>query len=122
MLQREHPNDKMKERLEKARVEGTPVEEIDISVIKDTLKQMVQPTHIIAEYAEKMMGVAEQITNMSNINNVMNNKNVQQPVHNEIHVVCPGVTKEEVARQLPDVLNQAFSGFHNYTDQMSRVR
>jgi len=43
-----------------------------------------------------------------------------------MHVTCPGVTEQQVAEQLGNVigkeLNKQFSGFHNYTDQMSRIR
>lgn len=73
------------------------------------------------DHQKQMEQMANQITNYNNV--VNNNKNVQPVVNNnEIHVVCPGVTREEVARQLPGVLNQTFSGFSNYTDQMSRIR
>ena len=73
------------------------------------------------DHQKQMEQMANQITNYNNV--VNNNKNVQPVVnHNQIHVVCPGVTREEVARQLPGVLNQTFSGFSNYTDQMSRIR
>lgn len=72
------------------------------------------------DHQKQMEQMANQITNYNNV--VNNTKNVQPVVNNEIHVVCPGVTREEVARQLPGVLNQTFSGFSNYTDQMSRIR
>lgn len=73
------------------------------------------------DHQKQMEQMANQITNYSSV--VNNNKNVQPVVNNnEIHVVCPGVTREEVARQLPGVLNQTFNGFSNYTDQMSRIR
>ena len=72
------------------------------------------------DHQKQMEQMANQITNYNNV--VNNTKNVQPVVSNEIHVVCPGVTREEVARQLPGVLNQTFSGFSNYTDQMSRIR
>ncbi len=74
----------------------------------------------LVDHQKQMEQMANQITNYNNV--VNNTKNVQPVVSNEIHVVCPGVTREEVARQLPGVLNQTFSGFSNYTDQMSRIR
>ena len=59
------------------------------------------------------------------MNNVTNNRNVQ-PVVNNINVTCPGVTEQQVAERLGSVLDKEldkkFSGFYNYTDQMSRIR
>ncbi len=74
----------------------------------------------LVDHQKQMEQMVNQITNNNSV--VNNTKNVQPVVNNEIHVVCPGVTREEVARQLPGVLNQTFSGFSNYTDQMSRIR
>lgn len=66
-----------------------------------------------------------EITNNTAINNVTNNRNVQ-PVVNHINVTCPGVTSQQVAEQLGNVigqeLNKQFNGFSLYADQMSRKR
>ena len=91
--------------------------------IEDALKQMVNPVHIVTGHMEKMANAAEQIGNMNNISNVMNKPSV---TIGDIHVTCPGVTSQQVAEQvgyvIGDELNRQFNGFHNYTDQMSRVR
>ena len=74
------------------------------------------------EHQRQMNELANHITNISNISN--NNK----PSVNigDINVTCPGVTSQQVAEQLGGVLgkelDKQFSGFHNYTDQMSRIR
>lgn len=74
------------------------------------------------EHNRKMAEMVSHITNNSIVNNTRN----MQPVVNNINVTCPGVTSQQVAEQLGSVigkeLDRQFSGFHNYTDQMSRVR
>ena len=66
-----------------------------------------------------------EITNNTAINNVVNNRNMQ-PIVNHINVTCPGVTEQQVAERLGNVigqeLNKQFNGFSLYTDQMSRRR
>ena len=75
------------------------------------------------EHQRQMEDMAKQINYVRNITN--NNRNTQ-PVVNNINVTCPGVTSQQVAEQLgsvlPKELDKQFSGFHNYTDQRSRVR
>ena len=75
-------------------------------------------TNSMYEHNKQMHETVNQISNA----NIVNNRNVQPVIKNEIHVVCPGVTIEEVARQLHDALNKAFNGFSNYTNQQSRIR
>lgn len=74
---------------------------------------------------KQMEQMVREITNNTAINNITNNRNVQ-PVVNHINVTCPGVTEQQVAERIGTVLgkelDKQFSGFHNYTDQMSRVR
>ena len=90
--------------------------------IEEALKQIVNPAHTVTEHMEKMANGVERIRNM---NNVVNNRNMQ-PVVNNINVTCPGVTSRQVAEQLGyalnNELNKHFNGFHNYVDQMSRIR
>ncbi len=75
------------------------------------------------EHQRQMEDMAKQINYVSSITN--NNRNTQ-PVVNHINVTCPGVTSQQVAEQLGNVLgkelDKQFSGFHNYTDQRSRIR
>jgi len=68
---------------------------------------------------------AKEITNNHVINNIANNN---KPIITigDINVTCPGVTEQQVAAQLGNVirmeLDKQFSGFHNYVDQQSRIR
>ncbi len=75
------------------------------------------------EHQRQMEDMAKQINYVSSVTN--NNRNTQ-PVVNHINVTCPGVTSQQVAEQLGNVLgkelDKQFSGFHNYTDQRSRMR
>ena len=77
------------------------------------------------EHQKQMEKWTKEITNNTAISNITNNRNVQ-PVVNHINVTCPGVTEQQVAERLGNVigkeLDKQFSGFHNYTDQMSRIR
>ncbi len=77
------------------------------------------------EHQKQMEKWTKEITNNTAINNISNNRNVQ-PVVNHISITCPGVTEQQVAERLGSVigmeLDKQFSGFHNYTDQMSRIR
>lgn len=75
------------------------------------------------EHQRQMEDMAKQINYVSSVTN--NNRNTQ-PVVNHINVTCPGVTSQQVAEQLGSVLgkelDKQFSGFHNWTDQKSRIR
>ncbi len=55
-------------------------------------------------------------------NNISNTKNVQPVINGGINISCPGITSQEVARQVGVQLNNLFSGLHNYADQVSRIR
>ena len=81
-------------------------------------------TNAIFEGQKQMEKWTKEITNNTAINNVANNKSTV--TIGDIHVTCPGVTSQQVAEQLGDVLDKEldkkFNGFHNYTDQMSRIR
>ncbi len=74
------------------------------------------------EHNRQMNEVANFITNSSIVNN-----NHRPSVNiGDINVTCPGVTSQQVAEQLGSVigkeLDKQFNGFHNYTDQRSRMR
>ncbi len=77
----------------------------------------------VNDHNRQMSEAARRISNVSNV--VNNNRNVQ-PVVNHINVTCPGVTEQQVAERLGKVigkeLDKQFNGFHNYVDQMSRIR
>lgn len=67
----------------------------------------------------------KEITNNTAISNITNNTK-PSVIIGDIYVTCPGVTEQQVAEHLGSVigkeLDKQFSGFHNYTDQMSRIR
>ena len=79
---------------------------------------------------EKMLpsAVYEQNRQMANAANpsvnssVVNNKNVQPVSVGDIHITCPGITSQEVARQVGDQLNHMFSGLHLDAMQRSTMR
>lgn len=65
----------------------------------------------------------KEITNNTAINSVVNNRNVQQPVvYGGINITCPGITSQEVARQVGVEVNRMFSGMHLEAEQRSRMR
>lgn len=74
----------------------------------------------VYEHQRQMEDMAKQINYVSSV--VNNNRNVQQPVHNEIHVTCPGVTSKEVAQQVGVELNNMFNGLHLEAMQQSMMR
>ncbi|MDE6846136.1 MAG: phage tail tape measure protein [Lachnospiraceae bacterium] len=65
-----------------------------------------------------------QITNNAAISNIANNKSTV--TIGDIHVTCPGVTSQQVAEQLGDVLdkklNEKFNGLHLQAIQQSMMR
>ena len=77
--------------------------------------------NIMQEQSKQIHDVINQINN----SNVTNSNRPSVTIGN-IHVTCPGVTEQQVAEKLGGVigkeLDKQFSGFHNYTDQMSRIR
>ena len=60
--------------------------------------------------------------NRSVNSSVVNNKNVQPVSVGDIHITCPGITSQEVARQVGDQLNHMFSGLHLDAMQRSTMR
>lgn len=77
------------------------------------------------EGRKQMERWTKEITSNNVITNIANNIRPTVTI-GSMHVTCPGVTEQQVAEQLGNVigkeLNKQFSGFHNYTDQMSRIR
>ena len=74
---------------------------------------------------EQMERRMDELTRNTTFNNIA--KSTNPSVHiGDINVTCPGVTEQQVAERLGGVigkeLDKQFSGFHNYTDQMSRIR
>lgn len=85
-----NPNGKVYEKLEKTSAE-----------IEQTLEDMKAPTHIVAENMKRFMGINTNGGNTNNVSSIVNNnKNVQQPIHNEIHVTLPNVTNATSAESL----------------------
>lgn len=81
----------------------------------------------MSEHQRQMEQWTKNITYSNIMNSVANHntKNVQ-PVVNHINITCPGVTEQQVAERIGRVLgkelDKQFSGFHNYTNQMSSIR
>lgn len=71
------------------------------------------------EHNAKMNEIANQINNVSNI---VNNRNVQPVINGGLNITCPGITSQEVARQVGIKVNDMFNGLHLEADQRSRIR
>ena len=71
---------------------------------------------------EQRRQTEQMIRDITAANMIYNNKNVQPAIHGGVHITCPGVTSQEVARQVGAELNHMFNGLHNYADQQSSVR
>lgn len=78
--------------------------------------------HVTMEYNQKMHNEVNNFISRSN--SVVNNNNRNQPSINvgDINITCPGVTSQEVMREVGVALDNKFRGFHNYADQYSRRR
>ena len=89
-----------------------------------TMEDMLNPLNSLALDIRKETGMGRFLESINNVNNVTNNTRNMQPVVNHINVTCPGVTSQEVARQLPGLLDEAFdrkfSGFSTLADQWIR--
>ena len=87
-------------------------------------KTIGEDVNSIARNMEQMEKRTREINNSTAINSVTTNKPTVSI--GNIHVTCPGVTEQQVAEKLGGVigkeLDKQFSGFHNYTDQLSRIR
>lgn len=78
--------------------------------------KILSPLNMLSHNWKDMAGLT------GNINHISHNGQNQSVNVGGINITCPGVTSQEVARQLGTELNHIFSGFHNYADQQSRVR
>lgn len=64
----------------------------------------------------------EVVKQINNINTITNNRNMQPVIHGGINITCPGITSQEVARQVGVELNNMFNGMHLDAEQRSRMR
>lgn len=80
------------------------------------MDKILSPLNMLSRSMKEMSGLT------GNINHVSHNGQNQSVNVGGITITCPGVTSQEVARQVGTELNHIFSGFHNYADQQSRVR
>lgn len=69
------------------------------------------------EHNQQMQEVINQINNSSVVN-----KNSRPVTIGDINITCPGVTSQEVAKQIGVELNNMFNGLHLEADQRSRIR
>ena len=78
-------------------------------------------SNAVFDHQKHMEKIVNQLTTTNVVTN--NTKNIQPSVNvGDIHITCPGVTSEEVAKQLSRELNRVFNGLSNYADQQSRIR
>lgn len=76
-------------------------------------------TNANARYDKDMTELEKHVTN--NVNNVTN-KNIYPAIHGGINITCPGVTSQEVARQVGVEVNRMFNGMYLEAEQRSRMR
>ena len=62
------------------------------------------------------------IRQINNVSNIVNNRNNQPVINGGLNVTCPGITSQEVARQVGDQLNNMFRGLHLEAYQRSTIR
>lgn len=73
----------------------------------------------MAKYSKQMDEMERQI---NNVNTITNNRNIQPVISGGINITCPGITSQEVARQVGFELNNMFSGIHLDAEQYIRMR
>ena len=73
----------------------------------------------MAKYSKQMDEMVRQI---NNVNTITNNRNIQPVISGGINITCPGITSQEVARQVGVELNNMFSGIHLDAEQYIRMR
>ncbi len=62
------------------------------------------------------------IRQISNVSNIVQNQNNQPVINGGLNVTCPGITSQEVARQVGVELNNMFRGLHLEAYQRSMTR
>ncbi len=62
------------------------------------------------------------IRQISNVSNIVQNQNNQPVINGGLNVTCPGITSQEVARQVGVELNNMFRGLHLEAYQRSMIR
>ena len=85
------------------------------------LQEMDRHLAVSAMYEHRRQ-TEQMIRDITTTNLIYNNSNMQPAIHGGVHITCPGVTSQEVARQVGAELNHMFHGLHNYADQQSSVR
>lgn len=64
----------------------------------------------------------EVVKQINNISTITNNRNMQPVINGGINITCPGITSQEVAKQVGVELNNMFNGMHLDAEQRSRMR
>lgn len=82
-----------------------------------TASNMLSPMNIIAQNMKEMMQGT-----VSNISNINNNKNSQSIAIGDINITCPGITSQEVTKQIGIEVNNLFRGFSSDAYQYSMIR
>ena len=96
------------------------------------LQEQVQPLlENVNENLDMLSGSAmlehgrqmEQMLTDLHASSVINHSNVQPNIHvDAITITCPGVTSQEVMKEVGAALEETFRGFHTYADQQSLIR
>ena len=71
-------------------------------------------------HSRQMENMGKQITNANIVNNTASHR--PSVTTGDIHITCPGVTSQQVARQVGVELNHMFHGLHLDAEQHSRMR
>lgn len=88
-----------------------------------SVEELLNPLNIIALDIKKETGMGRFMENINNVSNVTNNKNVQPSISvGDINITCPGVTSQEVAKQIGIEVNKLFNGFSSDAYQYSMIR
>ena len=80
-------------------------------------------SNAVFEHQKQFEKWTKEITNNTAINNVTNNRNIQPNINvGGINITCPGVTSQEVAKQVGVELNRMFNGLHLDAYQQSKIK
>ena len=73
----------------------------------------------IGTYTPSRTSISDMTRDMAN-SNVVNNSNQSYSV-GDVHIHCPGVTKDEVAKQIGDEMTKTFFGMENKARQRVNI-
>ena len=74
----------------------------------------------IGTYTPSRTSISDMTRDMEN-SNVVNNSNQSYSMNGDVHIHCPGVTKDEVAKQIGDEMTKTFFGMENKARQRVNI-